>query len=64
MGQYSTVVGGNMTLTITYIELDPATGDPVPGGIIAGNFNGGMGDLTGLGTPTAISDGLFLLEMP
>lgn len=53
-----------MTLTITYIELDPATGDPVPGGIIAGNFNGGMGDLTGLGTPTAISDGLFLLEMP
>lgn len=64
LGQYSTVVGGNMTLTITYIELDPATGDPVPGGIIAGNFNGGMGDLTGLGTPTAISDGLFLLEMP
>jgi len=64
LGSYSTVAGGNMTLTITYIELDPATGQPVPGGIIAGTFSGGMGDLTGAGAPTAISDGTFLLELP
>jgi hypothetical protein len=64
LGQYSTVVGGVMTLDIVYIELDPATGDPLPGGIIAGNFSGSMGDLLGVGAPTTISDGSFLLEMP
>ena len=64
LGQYSTVTGGNMTLVINYIELDPTTGEPVPGGIIAGSFNGGMADLTGLGPNTTITNGVFLLEMP
>ena len=63
-GSYSTVVGGNMALNIVYIDLDATTGEPESGGIIAGNFSGNMGDLTGLGAATAISNGSFLLVIP
>ena len=60
-GQYSTVVGGNMTLNITFIELDPS-GEPLPGGVIVGNFAGTMGNSTGYGAPIEFTSGSFLLE--
>ena len=63
-GQYSTVAGGNMTLNIDYIDLDPITGEPVSGGVISGTFIGGMGDLLGAGAATTITNGTFLLAIP